>query len=391
LHHFGLTLRAWHKLAQPDQQATRSAGRFVNGGWVMMNKTWCIGWLASLAGLAGCGGDGSRQVAPTACQPQALYAADGGLPAWMTATGDYVYWLEDASGELYRSAKRSGGRELVTEGVVSGWAAIASDAAHLYVAGTDHAIHRLATDGSENIALSDAGDGETNEIQVAGPYVYWDNAKGNPVSHDFEAQVRRAKIDEPGAAEVLWSTGPSVYSTGLATGGGYYFLSVFNWSYPNELQSDGRILRLSAAGDPGVPLVEGLLVPRVYAADDRYVYFSAQNAERDNGLWRVAISGGPAEVLVPPTFEDSVEVGQMLIRGDTVWWGQANRLTPGHLDLHRVSAGGGSAAVASMDDSHHMLGLAGDDENLYFSTSHSYDSLGPAGIWRVGRECPLED
>jgi hypothetical protein len=74
----------------------------------------------------------------------------------------------------------------------------------------------------------------------------------------------------------------------------------------------------------------------------------------------------------------------MLIDGDTVWWGQLNRG-----DVYRVDARSGGSAVLTMD-AFHTPGLVGDDSYLYFASAFSHDDIGPAAIWRIGRDCPLE-
>jgi hypothetical protein len=335
---------------------------------------------------AGPGQDGPEGAAAH-CEPEALYEEDATLPSWLTVRKGHVYWIDDRTQELSRIPTEGGARQPIARGLGPGWASIASDEEHLFVAGAEGQIRRIALDGSEDIVLAASGGDTASAIQLGDSYAYWLSATGGPVGRDFVAQVRRARVDGSGPAEVLWNSDPLTFSSGLAAGGGYLFVDVFNWAYPNELEPDGQILRLSETTGDTVPLATGLLVPRVEGADDRYVYFSAQTEERYSELWRVAIAGGSPELIQPGTFETSVNVGQMLIQGDNVWWGEANRVG-GALHLNRANVTTRDVVPVVTLEAHHMLGLSSDDRYLYFSSSYSFDAIGPAAIWRLGRECP---
>jgi hypothetical protein len=190
------------------------------------------------------------------------------------------------------------------------------------------------------------------------------------------------RTDGTSAAEVVWNSSGDAFAQGLAVSGDDVLISVYDWprgSY--TLRADGQILRVSDVGDPGVPLVTDRWVPEVHAADDRYVYFSAQTADyRENELWRVPIGGGGAELLRSAA-EYPVEVnGPMVIRGDTVWWGGAQG------EIFRLTAGSEPFSVVKVG-AHHMPGLDADDTHLYFSSSYSFDAIGPAAIWRIPSGC----
>jgi hypothetical protein len=350
-----------------------------------------------LIAFIGCGSDreglvpptesGSDQALEVVCEPTALYEYEevGPLPSWIAVSGDHVYWTEDRTGELSRMPIQGGVPEYVTGGVGAGWSTIVADDDHLFFVGADEQIHRIALDGTEHIALAASGGKLASEIQRSMAHVYWHSSTGDAGRSNFVAQVRRVNVDG-GATEILWNSAPGTFSSGLAVAGGYLFVDQFNWSYPNELLSDGQVLRISDTTGEVVPLASGLLVPRVHRADDRYVYFSAQNSDRHNEVWRVSISGRAQQLLQPGTFETSVDVGQMLIQGDTVWWGEANR-GPEGLRLYRANTTTGGAVPLVTMEAHHMLGLAGKGQYLYFPSSYSYDGVGPASIWRIASDC----
>lgn len=323
--------------------------------------------------LVACSGENGERASALACEPQPLFEGDFDLFSWMTASAGHVYWYEERSNSLTRQAKQGGATERVADGLAPGWAGLASDRQYLYVGGEDAWIHRISFDGSENTALAEAGGDLPQQLQPLGTHLYW-------ASSGDGAEVRRAAIDGTGTVEVLWSTSGREFLSGFAVTEDFLIIGLFNW-YRDGLQADGQILRLSADG--AQPLVSNLLVPRVVVADDSYVYFTAQNADRDTQLWRVAPGGGTPELL-----DGGVDIGQALLEGDTLWWSEANRVGAG-IHLHRVLSEGASATVAAVDG-HHMLGLAGDDTHLYFSTSYSVDAVGPGAVWRVGRQCSIE-
>jgi hypothetical protein len=317
------------------------------------------------------------------CEAEPLYEDEAALLSWMTVDSDYVYWVEDRANSLSRQPKHGGSREDVTGGVGAGWANLASDGEHLYFGGSDQQIRRVSSRDHENISLSSTGGEIAGAVQVDGPYVYWRSSSGDAGRSDFSAQARRVRTDGTQSAELLWSAPSGTFSSGLAIGGGYFFVDVYDWSYPAELTTSGQILRVAVTGGPAEAIATDLLVPRVHGADERYVYFSAQDADRYTELWRVATDGGAPELMQSGSVELSVDVGQMLIDRDTVWWGQANRGT-----LHRATAGVGSSTLAV--DAQHILGLAADGDFVYFSSSYSGDDIGPAAIRRIGRRCLVE-
>lgn len=325
---------------------------------------------------------GAAESSEAACEPEALSdELIGGLPSGLALQGEHVYWIEERSGELRRVAKAGGTREVIATGMAREFAGVAADADYVFVSGADAQIHRIVPDGSENVGLADTGGDFAYRLQVVPPYLYWLSQTGGP-SDSYAGQVRRVRTDGTGAAEVLWSSSGEAFAHGLAVSGDDALISVFDWPIGSyTLRADGRILRVSGAGDAGVRLVTDLWVPEVHAADNRYVYFSAQTAEyRENELWRVAIGGGPAELL-RSAVEYPVEVdGPMVIRGDTVWWGGSQG------EIFRLTAGSQPFSVAKVG-AHHMPGLAADDTHLYFSSSYSFDAIGPAAIWRIPTDC----
>jgi hypothetical protein len=361
----------------------------------------CVGWIAA------CGDGGARdegteasnegttnpepaqEPEASACQPEKL--SDAARPSWITLNGEHVFWLEGgtrtagAAGVLNRVERRGGTPEVIASGLLAGWAGIAEDGAYLYLGGTDAQIHRIAPDGSENVALAETGGETASDLQIAPPYLYWRSAIAGPTQANYAAQVRRVRTDASSPPEVLWSTGGESYTSSLAVSGDYFFTAVFNWPPGvDTIRADGQILRFSGAGDLGVPLVTDLLIPQIHAADARYVYFSAQTAERRAELWRVPISGGAAELLGAAAALNLVRVeGQVVIRGDTIWWG-ANQGR-----VLRATAGGETSTVVELA-AHRMLGLATDDTDLYFTSSSISASTGPAGVWRVPLGCTLD-
>jgi hypothetical protein len=303
----------------------------------------------------------------------------------MAESGDHLYWTEDRTSELSRIPVEGGMREHIAGGVGPGWSTIVADEDHLFFVGADEQIHRIALDGTEDVILAPSGGKLASDLQRSMAYVYWHSSTGGAGQKNFEAQVRRVNVDG-GTSELVWSSARGTFSAGLAVAGSYAIVDEFNWSYPTELQPDGRVLRVSDTTGEVVPLASGLLVPRVHGADDRYVYFSAQNVDRYNELWRVSIIGGEPQLIQPGTFETSVDVSQMLVQGDTVWWGEGNRGADG-LRLYRADAINGRVEPLVTMDAHHMLGVAVKGEQLYFPSSYSYDDVGPASIWKLPRNC----
>jgi hypothetical protein len=320
------------------------------------------------------------------CEPEAIHDEGAVLPSWITVRKGYVYWVEERTQEVRCVPTEGGVFERVASDVSLGWASVVSDERSLVVAGAEGQIRRIALDGGEDVALAAFGGDSASALHVRDSYVYWRSSTGDPVTGGFNAQVRRVRIDGTEPAKVLWNGSSPTFSSGLAIGGGHFFVGVFNWSYPDGTQSDGEVLRISEATGDTVPLATGLLVPRVEGADDRYVYFTAQTTERYGELWRVAIGGGLPELIQAGTAETSVSVGQLLIQGETVWWGQANLGAAG-LQLFRANATTADVVPLVTLDAHHMLGLAAEDRYLYFSSSHSLDAVGPAAIWRIRQDC----
>jgi hypothetical protein len=330
--------------------------------------------------------DESRDYADARCEPEAIHGEGAALPSWMTVRKGYVYWVEERTQEVRRVPTEGGVPERVASDVSLGWASVVSDEQYLFVPGAEGQIRRIALDGGEDVPMAAFGGDSASALHVRESYVYWRSSTGDPVTGGFNAQVRRVSIDGTEPAKVLWNGRAPMFSSGLAIGGGHLFVGVFNWSYPNGTQADGQVLRVSESTGAAVPLATGLLAPRVEGADDRYVYFTAQTTERYDELWRVAIGGGSPELIQAGTAETSVSVGQLLIQGDTVWWGEANRGAAG-LRLFRANARTADVVPLVTLEAHHMLGLAGEDRYLYFSSSHSFDAVGPAAIWRIRQDC----
>jgi hypothetical protein len=358
-------------------------------------------WLAvgCIASIVGCGGKGDSpsvtgvdsesagESVEARCAPEAIYEEDFALPSWVTVLDSHVYWLEQRTAGLRRVPTSGGLPQSIAGNLSSSWASIASDNAGMFVV-SDGQLRRISEDGSEDVVVTEAAGERALDVGVMSSHVYWLSASGNQQTGDYTAQVRRVAIDGDAPSQVLWSTTPGSFASGLALAGGRVFVSVFNWTYFNELQPDGEILRVSETTGEVTALASGLLVPRVEAADDRHVYFTAQTADRYAELWRVAITGGAPE-LIQSISEHSLSIGRMLIQDDTAWWTEANGQRDG-VHLYRANTVTGGVESIATIDARHMLGLALDDEHLFFSTSYSLDAVGPAAIWRIGRDCSTE-
>jgi hypothetical protein len=333
-------------------------------------------------------GDEKDSMTGAGCEPEALHEEASALPAWMAVNDDYVFWIEQRAGLLFRQAKRSAAPEVLRRNVSAWWDGLAADADAVYVGGVDGLVHRILVDGSADVALSDIGGDRASQLEAQGGFVYWLSSSGDPYRGSPGAVVRRVSANGSAASEELWSSDRASY--GLAVQGEHLFVDEYTWPSPGaEPDANGVITRIGPPGQPSAPIASQLLFPRVHAADERFVYFSAQthDAERLNQLWQVSIDGGVPELLFDGA-PHGVDVGQMVVEAGVVWWGQAN---DGEGSVRRLSADPADVAeVASVGHTQRMLGLAADADALYFSTSFSDDDVGPGVIWRVGRQCPIE-
>jgi hypothetical protein len=320
------------------------------------------------------------------CEPE-LLSDDGGLPAWMAVSGDYVYWIDGADNSLRRQSKEGTEPARAAQDVANLWAGIAADTEAVYVAGKDGMIHQLSVDRPADVALANVGGERATQLHVSGSDVYWLATSGEPLNGGrVSAEVRRVRTHASEPAETLWSSDKSSY--GLALAGEYIFVDEYTWpGIGGEPQANGTILRVASAQGSTVPLVSDLLFPFVHAADEHFVYYSAQTHDTDRitQLWRIDVEGGTPELVYQGGPANEVDVGQMIVDDEFAWWGQANEGR-----VVRVPVVGGEPATAAMvSDSQHTLGLAADDFRLYFSGSYSQDVAGPGTIWSVGRDCPF--
>ena len=318
----------------------------------------------------------------TSCEPKVMYEDFGALPSWMAAGGDYVYWIDEQSDSLFRQSKSGNEPEVVSANVAAWGAGIAADADAVFVGTRDGSVRRVPVDGSPEVVLAEIGGERASRLQILGDDLYWLAAGGQVNGRRVVADVRRVRKDVGGSSELLWSGA----TYGLALGAGYLFVEEYNLPITGAPEPNGVILRVSSAGE-ATTLAADLLIPQVQAADDSFVYYTAQthDAEREAQLWRVSVEGGAAELVHVGGLDYHVDVGQMIVDDGSVWWGQANDGL-----LIGIPEAGAQPASVAVTESPHTLGLAGDDERLYFSGSFSRDAVGPGTIWQVGRGCPID-
>jgi hypothetical protein len=322
------------------------------------------------------------------CEPELLHQEMAALPAWMAVNDEYVFWIDQRAGVLFRQAKRSPDQEVLSRSVTAGWGGLAADADAVYAAGADERVHRILADGSADVVLADIGGERASQFQTRDGFVYWLSSSGEPYRGRVSTAVRRVSANGSAASEELWSSDRA--SSGLVVQGEHLFIDEYTWpSAGVEPDANGVITRIGTPGEPSAVIASQLLFPRVHAADERFVYFSAQthDAERRNQLWQVSIDGGAPQLLFDGD-PHGVDVGQMVVEAGVVWWGQVD---DGEGVVRRMSADpADGVAIASVAGTQHMLGLAADADALYFSSSFSDDDVGPGMIWRVGRQCPIE-
>jgi hypothetical protein len=340
------------------------------------------------ANLTDMHGGENDSIAGAGCEPELLHEDSAALPAWMAVNDEYVFWIEQRAGVLFRQAKRSAEPEVLSRNVSAWWGGLAADADAVYVGGVDGLVHRIVADGSADVALADIGGDRGSQFQAQDGFVYWLSSGGDQYGGSPWAAVRRVSANGSAASEELWSSDRASY--GLAVRGEHLFVDEYTWPSPGaEPDANGVITRIGPPGEPSTLIASHLIFPRVHAADERFVYFSAQthDAERLNQLWQVSINGGVPQLLFDGD-PHGVDVGQMVVEAGVVWWGQAD---DGEGLVRRMSAAPADVTgVASVADTQHMLGIAADADALYFSSSFSDDDVGPGVIWRVGRQCPIE-
>jgi hypothetical protein len=329
-------------------------------------------------------GEGPSTVA--SCEPEILHEEFAALPAWLAVNDESVFWVEQRAGALFRRGKHSKDRAMFSREVGGGWAALVADSEAVYVDGRDGMVHRIAVDGSFDHELSEIGGERASHFHLQGGYLYWLWSSGDPYLGRASMGVRRVSADGSASSEELWEANRTSY--GLVVQGDHLFVDEYSWPSPRvEPAPNGAIIRVATSGAPSVVLAADLLFPVVHAADDRFVYYSAQtpDSERLNQLWRVSSDGGVPELLFDGA-PRGVNVGQMVVESGTTWWGQGDY---GGGVVRRLSSGH-AMVVAELADVQHMQGFAVDADALYFSSSFSYDDVGAGRIWRVGRHCPTD-
>lgn len=330
-------------------------------------------------------GGESAPTAGASCAPEPLHEEAAALPAWVAVNDEYVFWIEQRAGVLFRQAKGSAEPEMLRRNVTAWWGGVAADADAVYVAALDGLVHRVPADGSADTVLSDIGGERASQFHAQDGYIYWLSSSGNPSGGRGSVAVRRVSANGSATSEDLWSGNRASY--GLAVQGEHLFVDEYTWpSAGADPDANGVITRIGTPGAPSTTIASDLLFPRVHAADEQFVYFSAQthDSERLNQLWRVSTDGGVRQLLFDGA-PHGIDVGQMVVEAGVAWWGQAD---DGEGVVRRMSGDSADATtVALVADAQHMLGFAADADTLYFSSSFSNDDVGPGVIWRVGRQC----
>jgi hypothetical protein len=269
--------------------------------------------------------------------------------------------------------------DVVARDVISAWAGIAADAESVYVAGAEGMLRRLSVDGSTEMAIAELGGERVSQIRVQGAYAYWLTESGRPFSgRPFASAIHRARTVLGAAAETLWES--DHVAVGLALGAGYLFVDEYN---DGAEQPNGALLRIAASDGSVVPLASDLFFPSVVAADNQFVYFTAQSRdERNTQLWRIAVDGDKAELLYAGGPLEIID-GQMLLSSGFIWFPVSAQ---GDGRLVKVPTGGGEAIiVATMTNTPSTRGLAADAQHFFFSGSWSWDAIGPGAIWSLAR------
>ncbi|MBE7481953.1 MAG: hypothetical protein HS104_18490 [Polyangiaceae bacterium] len=214
-----------------------------------------------------CGHDcGGQACVSGECEPSVVYSDPNASPTGLALGESAVFWTDTYLDQIGTAPKTGGSPKILASDTSSPWG-IAVDATQVYWASDwDESVWKIPQSGGAKTKLADVpSSGTTAGLAVSGATLYW-----------LGADALRATPVAGGTTQVLGTAStPSSLTLVIDAGNAYWG----SWS-------DGNVMRMPLAG--GAPSVlASASFPNDVDADASSLYYGD-----DNGLWKVAKSGG---------------------------------------------------------------------------------------------------